>query len=171
MKTAAKKGVTSPVKWRPCQREKRKGRGGMPGNWENSGEELWNLGGLLGGIGTETEGLSLLPHNLISAGQRPFAFQYPIKGDGGGLQREAGLTRIPKIFGAHPPRPGPLFLLPFFAWPAQGIRFLSCTPSFWPALLVAQTELSHPNYYPRSWPAPHSIPQLKARTIVLHWAK
>jgi len=28
---------------------------------------------------TETEGLSLLPHNLISAGQRPFAFQYPIR--------------------------------------------------------------------------------------------
>jgi len=59
----------------------------LRGEVENGGraeeKRLPKKGGKSGGSGTdtetETEGLSLLPHNLISAGQRPFAFQYPIR--------------------------------------------------------------------------------------------
>jgi len=72
MKTAAKKGVTSPVKRRTCSaRGKSRER-----SFQKGGEKWVAFWGT--DTETETEGLSLLPHNLISAGQRPFAFQCPI---------------------------------------------------------------------------------------------
>jgi len=117
MKTAAKKGVTSPVKWRPCIGENggRAEEKGLPKKGEKSGGSGTDTE-------TETEGLSLLPHNLISAGQRPFAFQYPIR-----VKRWSAGGKTRTILEGAP------FVLffPTRLWPAEGIRFLSRTQSFW----------------------------------------
>lgn len=140
MKTAAKKGVTSPVKRRTCSaRGKSRER-----SFQKGGEKWVAFWGT--DTETETEGLSLLPHNLISAGQRPFAFQCPIQGQsmvqsGEGLSRQILELQLRLFF----------FFFSFTVTSRSNPISFPHT-KFLAGLLVAQTELNHPNYYPRQSP-------------------